>query len=152
MKLRRDRRANSHWETPKTQLSNTILSRCFYALFSLVSIVLPRLPFIRFVSENLRLFNPLLLSTFFQQDRSVAEVHCTENPLQSGSIHSPVFTRTFLSYKIIVKRYMEVRYVCHAARIHMSIFIDLCTYLRLARMQKSQKKAPNGFKLSFCQH
>lgn len=132
MKLRRDRRTNSHWETPKTQLSNTILSRCFYVLFSLVPIVLLRLSFICFVSKNFRLCNTLLLTTFIQQDRSVAAVHYTENPLQNGSFPSPVFTITFLRYKIRVKQY-KVRYV-HAARIPMSIFMDSCIYLWLARM------------------
>lgn len=52
-KLRRGRRRNSHRETPKTQqLSSTILSRCFYVLFSVVAIVFLRLRSNCFVSKT----------------------------------------------------------------------------------------------------
>lgn len=98
-KLRRDRRTNSHRETPKTQLPNTILFRCFYVLFSLVAIVL-RLPFICFVYKSFRLSTAFLLyKLFFPPARlPYYTVSCNENQLYSGSIRPPIFTMTFLRW------------------------------------------------------
>lgn len=68
-KLRRGRRRRSHRKTPKThQLSNTILSRCFYVLFSVVTIALLPLLSICFVSKNFCLcpsLSPITLAKTF---------------------------------------------------------------------------------------